>query len=214
MATSPNGGAGPVPPARTDDERGLDEPEARATQYSGLTSAPQPLDPEQERSPVARWLERLELVLSGAAFLAMFIVIALGVLFRYLLHNPLTWSVSVATSLFIWTTMITAGLPHWADEHIQFDVLYVRFGPKVQRWARIVGNVIIIVPAAIVIPASFRYLLFIQPERISGLNLSLTWGFAGIAYFFVTTVIHRFRLLLQDLLELVAEHRPPVGEPT
>ena len=63
------------------------------------------------------------------------------------------------------------------------------------------------------IPASFRYLLFIRPERISGLNLSLTWGFAGIAYFFVTTVIHRFRLLLQDLLELVGEHRTRTGEP-
>lgn len=213
MATSPEGGPEPVRTEPGHDEQGHGEPETRATQYSGLTSAPRPLDPEQERSPVARWLERLEIVLSGVAFLAMFIVIALGVLFRYVLHDPLTWSVSVATSLFIWTTMITAGLPHWADEHIQFDVLYVRFGPKAQRWARIAGNVIIIVPAAIVIPASFRYLLFIQPERISGLNLSLTWGFAGIAYFFITTVIHRFRLLLQDLLELVAEHRTRVGEP-
>ena len=131
MATPPEGGPEPLRTEPGRDEQGHDEREASATQYSSLTSAPQLLDPEQERSPVARWLERLELVLSGVAFLAMFIVIALGVLFRYLLHDPLTWSVSVATSLFIWTTMITAGLPHWADEHIQFDVLYVRFGPKV-----------------------------------------------------------------------------------
>lgn len=161
-----------------------------------------PVSPGVGRGAIGKVVESFESVLSVVFFLAMFVVIVIGVFFRYFLNSPLTWTVAVASSLFIWATMVTAGLPHWNDEHIQFDIVYLRFSPAGRRWARIIGNLIIIVPALLVIPASFQYLDFINPQKLSGIELSETWAFAGIAYFFVTTVLHRSRLLVKDLIGL------------
>lgn len=182
-------------------------PDGREEEQGAALNAAAPTPPADDGGVLTRILERLEGMLSAVSFLSMFVVILVGVFFRYVLNAPLTWTVGVASSLFIWATMITAGLPHWNDEHIQFDLLYLRFSPSGQRWARIVGNVVIIVPALLVIPTSFQYLDFIRPQKLSGLDLSMTWAFAGIAYFFVTTVLHRGRLLFKDLVDLRTSRR-------
>lgn len=190
-------------------------PPPRRPPYSYATAAEEGsvLNAAAPHAPVAgrHWLTRLiqgaEDLLSAVSFISMFLVIVLGVFFRYFLNAPLTWTVAVASSLFIWTTMITAGLPHWDDEHIQFDLVYLKFSPAGQRWLRIVGNLTIIIPALLVIPASFQYLEFLRPQKLSGIDVSLTWAFAGIAYFYVTTVLHRSRLLVKDAADLYRSHR-------
>lgn len=175
---------------------------ATAVEEGSVLNAAAPHAPAAGRHWLTRVIQGAESLLSAVSFISMFLVIVLGVFFRYFLNAPLTWTVAVASSWFIWTTMITAGLPHWDDEHIQFDLVYLKLGNAGQRWARIVGNLIIIVPALLVIPASFQYLDFLRPQKLSGLDVSLTWAFAGIAYFYVTTVLHRGRLLIKDVADL------------
>lgn len=197
------------PPARRSPD-----PYADAVEEGSVLNAAAPHAPVAGLHRLTRLIQGAESLLSAVSFISMFLVIVAGVFFRYVLNAPLTWTVAVASSLFIWTTMITAGLPHWDDEHIQFDLVYLKFSPAGQRWARIIGNLTIIVPALLVIPASFRYLDLLLPQKLSGLDVSLTWAFAGIAYFFVTTVLHRARLLIKDLADLYRSHRGHVEVPT
>lgn len=199
--------------SRADHEAEAQPPRRPPDSYATAAEEGSVLNAAAPHAPVAgrHWLTRLiqgvEDLLSAVSFISMFLVIVLGVFFRYFLNAPLTWTVAVASSLFIWTTMITAGLPHWDDEHIQFDLVYLKFSPAGRRWLRIVGNLTIIIPALLVIPASFQYLEFLRPQKLSGIDVSLTWAFAGIAYFYVTTVLHRARLLIIDLADLYRSHR-------
>lgn len=150
-------------------------------------------------TPLERRLELGETIISTIAFLGMFVVVTMGVFYRYALQSPLVWTVSVASGLFLWTAALGAGLPNWQDQHIQFDVLYQRFSESGNRLARIIGNIIIVVPVAWAIPATFRYIESVHSTTIPGLGISISWAFGSVCYFFIATVLHRSRLLIIDL---------------
>lgn len=151
--------------------------------------------------------ERVEELVTMFFFLLMFVVILMGVFWRYVLNDPLIWTVNLATIAFIWSVMVGAGLPNWTDTHIQFDLLYGYMPAKHQRISRMVGNLLIVVTFTLPIPATIDYLLFIRVDTVTGLSLSFALAFAAILWFLVATVFHRGRLLVIDVGAIVSEHR-------
>lgn len=146
-------------------------------------------------------------------FTIMFASILIGVFWRYVLDDPLIWTVNAAAVAFIWTVLIAAGLPNWADEHIQFDLLYRRMPPRWQRVSRMVGNLLLVVTFALPIPATWDYLVFIGADSVTGLPLKFNLAFAVVLWFLVATVVHRGRLLLNDVRDIARERAERRGRP-
>ena len=144
-------------------------------------------------------------------FMLMFTSILVGVFWRYVLNDPLIWTVNAAAIAFIWSVLIAAGLPNWTDEHIQFDLLYRRMSPRWQRVSRMVGNLLLVVTFAIPIPATWEYLVFITPDTVTGLPLTFNWAFAVVLWFLVATVFHRGRLLVKDIRDIARERAGEAG---
>ena len=146
-----------------------------------------------------RRVERVEEIVSGVFFMIMFLTLVVGVFWRYVLNDPLLWTVNLGTVAFIWTVMVSNGLPNWDDDHIQFDLLYQRMPPAVQRWARIVSNAIIVVTFGIAVPGAISYLRFVRGNKVTGLGLTFDYAFGGILVFFIGTALHRGRVLVKDI---------------
>ena len=153
------------------------------------------LGPQRPKGAV----ERIEEGVTVAFFLVMFATIVIGVFWRYVLDSPLIWTVNVATVAFIWVIMVGSGLANRDDEHIQFDLLYMRMPIGARRWARVLGNLLIIVPFAIAIPHTIDYLRFVRGNKVTGVNLTFDWAYGCVLIFLVATILHRGRLLLSDL---------------
>jgi TRAP-type C4-dicarboxylate transport system permease small subunit len=153
------------------------------------------------------WLERIEEALTMVFFIAMFLSVLAAVFWRYVLDDPLIWTVNAATIAFIWAVLIGSGLPNWTDEHIQFDLLYDAMPPGMQRGSRILGNLLIIVTFSMAIPATVDYLSFVADDSVTGLPLTFNWAYAVILWFLVTTVLHRARLLLRDVQAMATKIR-------
>gem|GEM_PF-892456 len=156
-------------------------------------------------------VERVEEIAAMVFFTIMFASILIGVFWRYVLNDPLIWTVNAAAVAFIWTVLIAAGLPNWADEHIQFDLLYRRMSPRWQRVSRMVGNLLLVVTFALPIPATWDYLAFIAPDTVTGLPLTFNWAFAVVLWFLVATVVHRGRLLVRDVRDIAHERADRAG---
>jgi TRAP-type C4-dicarboxylate transport system permease small subunit len=150
-------------------------------------------------------VERVEEIVAMACFTVMFASILIGVFWRYVLNDPLIWTVNAAAVAFIWTVLIAAGLPNWADEHIQFDLLYRRMSPRWQRASRMAGNLLLVVTFALPIPATWDYLAFIAEDSVTGLPLKFNLAFAVVLWFLVSTVVHRGRLLVKDIRDIARE---------
>ena len=75
---------------------------------------------------VARWAKRLQGFLARALgvpvallVLAEIVVLFMGVVFRYLLHQPLVWSDELASMLFLWLAMLGAAVAFERGEHMR-----------------------------------------------------------------------------------------------
>lgn len=154
--------------------------------------------PPRRRSPI----ERVEEVASIGFFLAMFVILLIGVFWRYVLNQPVIWTVNLGTVAFIWTVMVGNGLPNWDDDHIQFDLVYDRLSERWQRLARILGNLIIVVTFGMAVPASYGYVRFVGGNQVTGTSLTFDWAFGGVLVFLVGTVLHQGRILLRDVRDL------------
>jgi TRAP-type C4-dicarboxylate transport system permease small subunit len=149
------------------------------------------------------WIERIEEAAAALFFGVMFATLVAGVIWRYAFNRPLLWTVGVSTLGFIWAALIGSGLSDRDDGHIQFDLVYNRVSERVQTAFRIVGNAIIVVTFLAVVPATVSYLDFMSRSRVVGLRwLSFDWAYLIIGVFFVTTALHRGRLLVRDVRSL------------
>lgn len=87
------------------------------------------------------WLARVERTLGlvvevAAAFLVVAEVAVLfsGIVARYVLHKPLTWSDEVASSLFLWLAMLGAVVALRRGEHMRMTAIVWAFQAPVRRW--------------------------------------------------------------------------------
>src|SRR6187399_2510257 len=88
-------------------------------------------------SPFAATAARLEnwlghLVEVPVALLTALEVLILfaGVVSRYVVHNPLTWSDELASILFLWLAMLGAVVAYARAEHMRMGALVARFGAQ------------------------------------------------------------------------------------
>lgn len=158
---------------------------------------------------VAKVIHLIEDTLARTFFLLMFITLIVGVFWRFVLDQPLTWTVNVSVLAFLWMVLIGAGLPNWADDHIQFDLLYERFGRRTQLVMQVIGNMAIVVPCVLIIPSSVEYVGSLTGQSVTGTPVNFATGFGVIVAFFVATALHRGRIAVLAALELLGRGKAP-----
>ena len=85
-------------------------------------------------------LERILIILG----VLISIVVFMQVVFRYLLKQPLYWSEELPRYLLIWSAFLAAALAQKDLGHINITLVVHLMPPKVQKWIRIITDVIIL----------------------------------------------------------------------
>lgn len=98
----------------------------------------------------------------------LFISFIIGIFTRYVLKSPVSWSYELSTVVFVSLVMLSACYVQRKDEHIEFNLFYVRKPPKTQCLMRIVSNLIIAFTSGMLVPASVKYV-----RSMSGLKSSI-----------------------------------------
>lgn len=152
-------------------------------------------------------LQKVQRAAAAIAFAVMMVSVLWGVFARVVLNQPLIWSVSIASLAFAWLIFLGTGLADWDDRQIQFDLVYARLPPDVQRVFRILGNLLVVACMLLVIPGTIGYLEFLDTRRLQGLPLYLSYAHAPILVFFTVTALLRGRLLVRDVRALMRRGR-------
>ena len=90
------------------------------------------------------FIERLAAYPCIAATGAMTIVVLLGVVFRYVLLSPLSWSEEVARYLMIWAASLAISIGIMRREHLGITFLTSRFPPSAQKYVAILVNLAVL----------------------------------------------------------------------
>ncbi|MDR1826751.1 MAG: TRAP transporter small permease [Methylobacteriaceae bacterium] len=140
----------------------------------------------------------LEYYVPILAFSAMFISFLIQVFFRYVMHDPVTWTQEVIIMGFIWTVIFGACYTMRTRSHVAFTMFYDRMKPKPAAALRLLGNVLIVVTFLALIVPSFRYSLFIQFEKTAVFRIPLTVMFLSFVYFLLSVIGYTLADIVED----------------
>ncbi len=157
---------------------------------------------EEAREARAGRIERVEEAVASVFYFLTFASVVVSVFFRYVLDQPLVWSLELPTYAFFWCFCIASGLSDWRDEQISFDLVSQHLRPRLRLIGKIVANVIIVATFILVIPGTISFIQYEIPQPATGLPFGEVWGYGGVVPFVVITILLRGRLLLLELRQL------------
>ncbi len=99
-----------------------------------------------------KWLEELDLTVASISMLVLFILTIIGVVYRYVLNNPLVWLEEVQILLVVWTVFLGGSAAFRTGSHMSMEFVYEKFSLKGQK----VLNIIITLLTSVVL-AFFGY---------------------------------------------------------
>ncbi len=140
----------------------------------------------------------MEIYIPILSFTVLFLTFILQVFFRYVLNNPLTWTQDAIVIGFCWTVILGACYTMRKKGHVQFTMLYEAYSPKVAAWARLAGNLLIIVTFILMVIPSFRYAFFLGFQKTPVLRVPYTWIFLPFTYFLLSVIGYTFAPVIED----------------
>ena len=146
--------------------------------------------------------ERVDLGLEGimAAIMAVIcIVVFLGVVFRYVLFSPLTWTEEVARLCLVWITFLGTYLAYRRKLHISIEVIRLRLSAPVQHRIHIVVTILVAVLMGTLAIEGAHYSYAFLGSRTPLLGIRLGVVYAALP--FSATLL--FLVVLADLVDIV-----------
>lgn len=141
----------------------------------------------------------IEIYIPSVAFIILFIMFLLGIICRYVLKNPQTWTFEISRVSFLWAVILAGCIADRDGSHVLFDMIYVKTSPRTQCIMRIISNALIAVFITCLIPSTVQYLLRMnsQPTSILGLPMSLV--FIPFLILFICSIARALYRLIQDI---------------
>lgn len=102
-------------------------------------------------------LNIIEIYIPAIMLICLFVCFIVGIIFRYLLKDPQSWTFEMSSISFLQLAILSACFVQRRDEHIVFDMVYERRSKKVQCIMRIIGGVLVCITATLLIPPSVKY---------------------------------------------------------
>lgn len=151
------------------------------------------------------WLRARTQDVAVALLAAMFVAFILQIFFRYVVNQPLSWTLEACLLTWLWLVFWGAAFQLKDGDNVRFDILYTAVGPGMRRVFGAVSALIIVAVFAASAPATYDFISFMRIESSSSLGIRLDYVFS-VYLIFVAGVIGRYSWRTVALL------RGPVDE--
>lgn len=121
------------------------------------------------------------------------LIMALGVFFRYVLNNSLTWSDELSLILFGWATFLAVATAYRHDKHFNIDLLVRALPPAWQARAHVLAEGLAGGYIVALLVSSIQALPVAARARTDALELPLTLPYAAIPVACVAMLVHWVR---------------------
>jgi len=155
-----------------------------------------------------RLLTRVLEAVTALLVVGEIVILFVGIVARYVFHDPLIWSDELASLLFLWLAMLGAVLALRRNEHMRMTALVNRAGAPTRRF---VGDLALAAALAFLLAILMPALDYVRNEAIvsiMSLDLSMAWRAAampvGVGLMIVTALLRLDRSAMgQAILALV-----------
>ena len=120
---------------------------------------------------------------------AMFLAFVVQIFTRYVMNNPLGWTLEACLTTWLWLVFWGAAFILDDRDHVRFDVLYLWVGARMRRIFALVSALAILAGFAASFPASLDYITFYSIKSSSTLRIRLDIVFSVYAIFAVAVIV-------------------------
>lgn len=135
------------------------------------------------RQGLARRLHKVAEILSVLLFAALFLNYVAQVFTRYVLRDPLVWTLEIAGILFVVLSLWTAATQMPFREHVRLDLIYELFPASAKRVILTISLGMFLVLTLWSIPDTVRVLEWMYQERTFALRFNLGHLFVLMIFF-------------------------------
>lgn len=119
----------------------------------------------------------------------MFLCFILQVFMRYVMNDPVGWTVEVCVIAWLWIILWGQSISAREEDEIRFDIVYGSVRPQVRRWFRVIFSAAIVAIYLIALPANWDYVTFMKIQDTSYLDLPFSWVYAIVIVFMVVSIL-------------------------
>jgi TRAP-type C4-dicarboxylate transport system permease small subunit len=153
-------------------------------------------------SKLSIFFERLAAYPCIIATAGMTIVVLLGVLFRYVIKQPLSWSEEVARYLMIWAASLAISIGVMRREHLGITFLIHRFPPTAQKFVAVLVNLFVL--WFLWVLTKFGYAMAVEGKTqlspiLARYGISMVWSLAAIPVAGALAMVQTFLQILMDI---------------
>jgi len=110
----------------------------------------------------------------------MLFIIFLQVIFRYVLHNSLTFSEELARYLFVWTVFLGSAVVAKNNGHITVGALAQKLTDAKARYIKIVAYISAMVFVSILFFQGIKMMSLVSFQHSPALGISMSWVYLAI----------------------------------
>jgi C4-dicarboxylate transporter DctQ subunit len=156
------------------------------------------------------WLRRRAENVAAAMLAVMFAAFIIQIVFRYFFNFPIGWTSELTVVMWLWLVLWGAAFVVKESEEIRFDLLSAAAGRRMRIAIGIVAAAALVILYAASLPATYKYVTFMQVEKSSYLKIRMDWLFS-IYLVFLVAILVRYLWILWHLLR---GRQPEESDPT
>lgn len=148
-----------------------------------------------------RLLKRGVELICAALFAVMFIAFLIQVFSRYVLNDPVAWSMEVALLAYLWIIFIAGATIVRIEDHISFDTIYQSVKPKSKRILTLITSAVILLAFLFALPANYDFVTFMAIDTTSILAIRFDIVFSCFLIFMAAVIlrmIYKIRRLMSS----------------
>lgn len=148
-------------------------------------------------------LDVLELYIPMVAFIGLFLLFIVNIVFRYAFNNPLTWPPELIVTGFVWMVMLSAAYVRRKGIHVKFTIIYERLSAKKQTYNRILVNVLTAAFFIIAVPATIDWVDFMSFKGTPVFRISFSLVYLPTVPFLILIAGHCIYDIVVDIKSLL-----------
>ena len=134
------------------------------------------------------WLRVAAEGMVAAMLAAMFLTFVLQIFSRYIMNQPIGWTLEVCLTLWLWLVFWGCAFVVRHDEHVAFDVVYKSVRPGTRRVFALLGAAAIVVGLGISFLPTVDFIDFLKIKKSAILKIPMRTVFSIYAIFLVSAI--------------------------
>lgn len=165
------------------------------------------MDKKKIKTDINRICNVFEVYIPCVCFVVLFITYIVLIIYRYILRSSIQWMNELSWIAYLWAAVFALSYGGRTDNDVTFTIVYDRCPEKIQRFMRIVGNLIVATLFTITIPSVIESVSFMRIQKSSVMRIPYNLLYAPFILFIILADLYCLESLVKDIVETFKQRK-------